>query len=254
MCTRLASVVRLPLEAGRLKAQATALEAVQAARGLVVAAEGVVAEAEAAYTATAAPEEQAAATAARARHEAEQAADLLGQARAANAEPARKTELLKDADAAAAVSEWEEQALALAQEAGIRAKGALDDARALLAREHADMEARVRALDAPFTSAARDPAERFESLVTTWPVRVAQRNLPGKEMDAEDLALARALCAAAAADLRVCPEAIAVNIAAQTAWMAATKPHGAEVDIPYVGKTTVAKLLAVAENARRAVR
>ena len=134
------------------------------------------------------------------------------------------------------MAEWEEHALVLAQDGRAQAKQDLDAARALLARAQADLEAREAEVNAPFTSAGRDPAERFESLVTTWPVRVAQCNLPGKEMDAQDLALARARCAAAAADLRVCPEGIAIDIAAQTAWIAATKPHGAKVDIPYMGE------------------
>ena len=47
-----------------------ALEAAEAARGPVAAAQAMVAEAEEAYRATTAPEEQAAATYARARHEA----------------------------------------------------------------------------------------------------------------------------------------------------------------------------------------
>lgn len=126
------------------------------------------------------------------------------------------------------MAEWEEQALVLAQDGRAQAKQDLDAARALLARAQADLEAREAEVNAPFTSAGRDPAERFESLVTTWQARVAQCNLPGKEMDAQDLALARARCAAAAADLRVCPEGIAIDIAAQTAWIAATKLHGAE--------------------------
>lgn len=69
-CAALAAVVQLPLEAARLKAKATALEAAEAARGPMAAAQAMVAEAEEAYRATAAPEEQAAATYARARHEA----------------------------------------------------------------------------------------------------------------------------------------------------------------------------------------
>jgi hypothetical protein len=247
----LAEAVQLPMEAEQLRAQATALEAVRAARGPVVAAEAAVAEAEQAYSDSAAPEEQAASTAARARHEAEQAADLLEQARAANAEPARKKELLKDAEAAAVVSEWEEQALVDAREARARAKAGLDDARALLARAHAGMEAKVRALDAPLTSPDREWPERLASLIPTWPGRIALRNTPGHAMDAQDMTIARALCEAAAADLRVCPEGIAIDIAAQTALMAVAKPRGAKVKIPYVGETTVMELVAVAEKAHR---
>ena len=244
----LASVVQLPLEAARLKAQASALEAVRAGVPPVVAAEAVVAEAEAAYAATAAPEEQAAAIAARARHDAEQAADLLEQARTANVEPARKTELLKDAEAAATVSEWEAQALALAQEARGRAKDELDAARALLGRAHADLEARVRALDAPLTSPGRDFAERLESLIPTWTYRISQRHKPGMEMDKPDLDISRGLCVAAAEDMHVCPETIAMDIAIAVAGPAAAGRLGATIRVPFVGDTTVTKILNEAEK------
>ena len=244
----LASVVQLPQRAEQLRATASALEAVYAARMPVVAAENVVAEAEEAYAGTAGPEEEAAATAARTRHEAERAGDLLEQALAAGVDPERKRELLRDVNETAQVAEWEQQALVVAQDARERAKTDLHAARALLARAHDDIAAKVLALNAPLTSAGRSGDERWASLMTTWPMRVAGRHKPGQAMDDEDLAIARVLCLAAAANLHVCPQAIALDVAMATAQ--ASRRPGAEVDIPFAGKTTFAELLAEADKQR----
>jgi hypothetical protein len=250
----LAAVVQLPLEAGRLRAKATALQAVEDARPAVQAAEDEVAAAEQAYGETAAPEEEAAARCARARHDAEAAADALEQGRAAREEPARIRDLLHTAGEAAQVAEWEAEALAHAQDARLQTRRDLDAARARLAGAAEQLAAKEAAVGVPFTSADRDLPERIASLIPTWHGRVAERHKPGKKMDEPDLAIARSLCAAAAEDLRVCPESIAIDIAAQTAWMVATKPRGTKVVIPYVGETTTMELLAAADKAHRAVR
>ena len=73
-------------------------------------------------------------------------------------------------------------------------------------------------------------------------------------LDEQDMTIARSLCAAAAGDLWVCPEEIALDIASRVAWLAVTKPHGAKVTVPFAGDTTIAKLLAEAEKAHRAGR
>ena len=250
----LTAVVQLPLEAARLRAKATALEAAEEARPAVAQAQAAVEDAERAYCETAGPEEAAVAKATRARHEAEACADALNQAREAGEEPARLRELLKDAESAATVAGWEEQALASAQDARLQAKHDLDAARARLAHAQEDLAAKEAAVDAPLTSPDRDITERMQSLMGCWSVRVAARNIPGQEMDPTDFAIARELRSAAAADLHVCPSGIAWDIATQAAWAAATRPHGAKVEIPFVGTTTITKLLAEHEKARRAVR